>query len=183
MTVKKRKGHPESAATRAKISAALKAYHKAHPSTGKKKPHKGHPESAKTKAKISKALKAYDKAHPRTYAHRKGHPESALAKAHESAALRAYYKAHPRKRKTIARIASGAQRIHGNYTDRSGPKIAGSRRPTHQMDRGAPHVQSARTHLRTVRTVRHRMHHVHTVHHRLRRARVVRFHNPLRARH
>lgn len=176
----RRKGHPESAATRAKISAALKAYHKAHPSTGKKKPHKGHPESAKTKAKISAALKAYDKAHPRTGGHRK--PESALAKAHEAAALRAYYKAHPRKKKAAARVAGG-QRIHGNYTDRSGPKIAGGRRATHQMNRGGPHVQSARTHLRTVHTVRHRAHRVHTVHHRLRRAHVVRFHNPLRARH
>jgi hypothetical protein len=43
-----RKGHPESTATRAKISAKLK---------GKAHPHKGHAQSAAARAKISAKIK------------------------------------------------------------------------------------------------------------------------------
>ena len=45
-----RKGHPESASTREKISAKLK---------GKAHPHKGHAQSAATRAKISGKLKGH----------------------------------------------------------------------------------------------------------------------------
>ncbi len=59
-----RRGYHLSAATRAKISAALR---------GKHHPHKGHPMSAATRAKISAALK--------------GHPVSASTRAKISRAL------------------------------------------------------------------------------------------------
>ena len=49
-----KKGYHLSAATRAKISAALKGRHHSH---------KGHPLSAATKAKISASLKRYDATH------------------------------------------------------------------------------------------------------------------------
>lgn len=68
-----RRGHPMTAATRAKISAALK---------GKKHPHKGHAVSAQTKAKISAALTG--KPHPHA-----GHPMTAATRAKLSAAAKA----------------------------------------------------------------------------------------------
>lgn len=81
------KGHKLSAAARAKISAALK---------GKK--HKGHKLSAAAKAKISAALKG--KKH-------KGHPPSAATKAKISAALKkAAHKSHPMSAATRAKLSA-----------------------------------------------------------------------------
>lgn len=74
---KKKASHKLSAATRAKISAALR---------GRPHPHKGHPLSLATRAKISAALKA--KPHV-------GHPLSAATKAKISAALKARHLARP----------------------------------------------------------------------------------------
>jgi hypothetical protein len=83
------KGHPISASTRRKISAALK---------GKK--HKGHPVSAATRAKISAALKG--KSHP-------GHSPSAATRAKISAALkRATHKAHAMSAATRAKLSAAA---------------------------------------------------------------------------
>lgn len=109
-------GRKLSAATKAKISRALK---------GRKKkkaphPHKGHPLSAATKAKISKALKG--KSHPghavssatrakisaaltgKTHA---GHPMSAATKAKISAALsNAVHKGHAMSAATRAKLSA-----------------------------------------------------------------------------
>ena len=81
------KGHPLSAATKAKISAAL---------TGKT--HRGHAVSAATRAKISAALTG------KTHA---GHLVSAATKAKISAALRnAAHKSHPMSAATRAKLSA-----------------------------------------------------------------------------
>lgn len=93
-----RKGHKLSAATRKKISNALR---------GKKHPHKGHPESPATRAKISRALKG--KKHPH-----KGHPESAATRAKISAALRGRHRAHHKAHKaSMHHRGNVSLRTHG----------------------------------------------------------------------
>lgn len=83
---KKKKRKPVSAATKKKISDALK---------GKKHRHKGHKTSAATREKLRKALKG--KKHPH-----KGHKMSAATRAKISAALKARYKNRPHKQRKKA---------------------------------------------------------------------------------
>lgn len=97
------KGMHLSAATRAKISTALK---------GKK--HKGHALTASARAKISAALKG--KKHPH-----KGHAESATTRAKIAAALRAHYAAQ-NSRGTHRPRATGGGRV-------SAKSLANLRRP------------------------------------------------------
>jgi hypothetical protein len=73
------RGHAVSAATRAKISAALR---------GKKHPHKGHAITAQTRAKIAAAERG--KRHPH-----KGHAVTAATRAKISAALKARHRKAP----------------------------------------------------------------------------------------
>lgn len=85
---------PMSAATKAKISRALK---------GRKHPHKGHRLSAAARAKISAALRGK---------HHKGHKESAATRAKISAALRRRdaAKAKARSAARAARKATSARK-------------------------------------------------------------------------
>lgn len=103
-----RRGHPMSAATRAKISAALKGRHHAgHPGTH----HRGHPMSAATRAKISAALRG--KHHP----HR-GHPMSAQTRAKISAALRGKphpHRGHAMSAATRSKISAALRARHGGH--------------------------------------------------------------------
>lgn len=101
----KKIGHKLSAATKAKISRALK---------GRKRkkaphPHKGHPLSAATKAKISAALRG--KTH-------KGHPVSAATRAKISAALTGKtHKSHPLSQATKAKISAALRNAaHKGHT-------------------------------------------------------------------
>jgi hypothetical protein len=86
-----RRGHPMTAATRAKVSAALR---------GKSHPHKGHAVSTAAKAKISAALKG--KPHPH-----KGHPMTAATRAKIAASLRA------RPHKAAAHVSKRRPRVAG----------------------------------------------------------------------
>jgi hypothetical protein len=108
---KKKAGHKLSAATKAKISRALK---------GRKRkkaphPHKGHPLSAATKAKISRALKG--KTHP-------GHAVSGATRAKISAALKGKpHAGHPLSAATKAKISAALK----NATHKSHPMSAATR--------------------------------------------------------
>ena len=82
------KRKPMSAATKAKLSKALK---------GKKHPHKGHKMSAAARAKLSKEMKG-------KHRHHKGHKESAATRAKIAAKLRARYAARHKAR--LARLAA-----------------------------------------------------------------------------
>lgn len=96
------RGHSPSAATRAKISKALRGRHH---------PHKGHRLSAATRAKISRSLKGR---------HHKGHRLSAATRAKISASLKRHYGAHPRHRKSTRRVAHHTHRavhpVHRRHT-------------------------------------------------------------------
>jgi hypothetical protein len=100
------RGHAVSAATRAKISAALR---------GKKHPHKGHAITAQTRAKIAAAERG--KKHPH-----KGHAETAATRAKISAALKARHRKAPpthvaRKRAgTVVGTAPRSVRSHATST-------------------------------------------------------------------
>lgn len=122
-----RRGHPMTAATRAKISAALR---------GKHHPHKGHAISSATRAKISAALKG--KPHPH-----KGHAVSASTRAKISAALRGKHhphRGHPMTSATRAKISAALRARHphaaGASASKRRPRVAGV--PRHRSA-AAPH--------------------------------------------
>lgn len=93
----KRKGHPLSASTKAKISAALKGRKIPHRAASS---HKGHKLSAETKAKISAALKGKKRA--ARMAAKEARKLSAATKAKISAALKG--------RKVVGHAQSSATR-------------------------------------------------------------------------
>lgn len=106
-----RKGHPMSAATKAKIAAALKGKH--HGGAKKGSHHKGHPLSATARAKISAALKG--KHRPKT-AKQLAAARASLAKA------RAAQKGKPR---TAAQLAAArANLAKARAAEKGRPKTA-----------------------------------------------------------
>lgn len=103
-----RRGHPVSAATREKLSKALR---------GKKHPHKGHAVSAATRAKLAAAKKG--KKHP----HR-GHPLTAATRAKLAAARRGKkspHKGHAISSATRAKIAEALRRRAALRGKKPGP--------------------------------------------------------------
>lgn len=166
-----RKGRALSASTRAKISAALK---------GKK--HAGHALSSSARAKISAALKG--KKHPH-----KGHAESAATRAKIAASLRAHYASQASRGTRKARATAGSRTL-------STKSLANLRRPgkktgpvnhaprlsrahhTHKFNSGTYRLISSRTHrsrkglIHSVRKHRHRIViHRQVKHHRVWRKR------------
>jgi hypothetical protein len=95
---------PLTAATRAKISAALKGKHHAHHGQVVHHVAGSHKLSAATKAKIAAALKGR---------HHKGHPMSAAARAKLSAALKGrHHKGHPMSPAARAKLSSALKGKH-----------------------------------------------------------------------
>lgn len=103
------RGHPISAATRAKMAAARKGHHLSAATRAKiskslqGKTHKGHALSSSARAKISAALKG--KKHPH-----KGHALSSETRAKISAALKKRYAASPRAASKRPRSANAGGR-------------------------------------------------------------------------
>jgi hypothetical protein len=95
------RGHPMSAAARAKLSARMKG----HGWGGKRHVggHKGHKMSAKARENISKALKGKKHSH-------KGHSPSADTRAKIAAALRAHYAATASRGTARRRAVAGGRR-------------------------------------------------------------------------
>jgi hypothetical protein len=95
------KRKPMSAATKAKLSRAMK---------GKKHPHKGHPMSAAARAKLSAALKGK---------HHKGHAESASTRAKIAAKLRldAARRSKTRASKAIAKARARVAKAQAKKTE------------------------------------------------------------------
>lgn len=139
------KGHPLSATTRAKISAALR---------GKPHPHRGHPISAETRAKISAALKGRTRGgrhrkhgkrhyipHPRVrhprkpghHGHRRAspHPRVRHPRTHHSAIHRG---SHPRTHRSGTRLPRTHRSSHSHST------LPRKRAGTHHTGRKHPHT-------------------------------------------
>lgn len=118
-----RRGHALSASTRAKISRALKG-----------KTHKGHVLSSSARAKISAALKG--KKHPHA-----GHALSSETRAKISAALKARYATSPRAASRMARAAgTGGRHV-------SAKSLANLKRPARgSTQRKYALARSKRTH-------------------------------------
>lgn len=134
------KGHPMSAATRAKISAALKGRKHARRKGGH---HKGHPVSAATRAKLSAALRGK---------HHKGHHVSAATRAKISAALKGkHHQGHHVSAATRAKISAALRARHPNT------KHAPVHHRGHGVRHGVPHKVRTIHHV-TVRTSKRRHH-------------------------
>jgi hypothetical protein len=85
-------GHEESAATRRKVSAALKSYYRTHSHRRRHYRHRrGYHLNAAARSRISAGLKRYYATHP----HRRGYHLSAATREKISASLRKYYESHP----------------------------------------------------------------------------------------
>lgn len=155
-----RKGHPISAATRAKISAALKGRHP-----------KGHPVSAATRAKISAKLKGRKMsaaARAKLSARMKGRHLSAATRAKISAAEKA--RRRPRKPTTTSKhrtATTGVRRVKRTIVGRTAGKALISAHPRRSL-KGLIHTH--KRHRRT-RIVIHRKARAHRVWHKTRRRR------------
>jgi DNA-binding transcriptional ArsR family regulator len=138
---KKRKGHALSSSARAKISAALK---------GKRHPHAGHALTSETRAKISAALKAHYAATPRASSR---NPRAAGSGGRRAVSAKSLANLRPAQRTRPAKYAlARGSRTH-KFHSGTHRLISSS---THNKHTGSIHgVRKRRTRIVIHKRVRH----------------------------